>query len=63
MGARAAALEAQRLLDLIALKAMPALAAGVIAYLHMASAGYAVVLAVAMLGALQLGNARRSRST
>ena len=48
------ALEAQRLLDLIALKAMPALAAGVITYLHMGEAGYAVVLAVAMLGALQL---------
>ena len=48
------ALEAQRLLDLIALKAMPALAAGVIAYLHTTEVGYAVVLGVAMLAALQL---------
>ena len=48
------ALEAQRLLDLVALKAMPALAAGVIAYLHVTGAGYAVVLGVAMLAALQL---------
>jgi exopolysaccharide biosynthesis polyprenyl glycosylphosphotransferase len=48
------ALEAQRLLDLIALKVMPALAAGVIAYLHLGQAGYALVLAAAMLITLQL---------
>src|SRR6201988_1234224 len=48
------ALEAQRLLDLIALKVMPAVAAGVIAYLHLGQVGYAAVLAAAMLVALQL---------
>ncbi len=48
------ALEAQRLLDLIALKVMPAAAAGVIAYLHVGRVGYAVVLAAAILVALQL---------
>ena len=35
------ALEAQRLLDLIALKVMPAVAAGLIAYLHLGDVGYA----------------------
>ena len=48
------ALEAQRLLDLIALKAMPAIAAGLIAYLHLGSVGYGLLLAAAMLVALQL---------
>jgi exopolysaccharide biosynthesis polyprenyl glycosylphosphotransferase len=48
------ALEAQRLLDLIALKVMPAAAAGLIAYLHLGQIGYAVVLGGAMLVALQL---------
>jgi exopolysaccharide biosynthesis polyprenyl glycosylphosphotransferase len=48
------ALEAQRLLDLIALKVLPALAAGLIAYLHVGRVGYAVVLGAAMLLALQL---------
>jgi lipopolysaccharide/colanic/teichoic acid biosynthesis glycosyltransferase len=48
------ALEAQRLLDLIALKLMPAVAAGLIAYLHQGQVGYAVVLAAAMFLALQL---------
>src|SRR4029079_2695244 len=48
------ALEAQRLLDLIALKVLPALAAGLIAYLHVGRVGYAVVLGAAMLVALQL---------
>ncbi len=48
------ALEAQRLLDLIALKVMPALAAAVIAYLHLGQVGYAAVLGAAMLVALQL---------
>jgi exopolysaccharide biosynthesis polyprenyl glycosylphosphotransferase len=48
------ALEAQRLLDLIALKVLPALAAGLIAYLHVGRVGYAVVLGAAMLAALQL---------
>ena len=48
------ALEAQRLLDLIALKVMPAAAAGLIAYLHLGQIGYAVVLGGAMLMALQL---------
>ncbi|MGH2966922.1 MAG: exopolysaccharide biosynthesis polyprenyl glycosylphosphotransferase [Solirubrobacterales bacterium] len=48
------ALEAQRLLDLIALKVMPAVAAGLIAYLHLGEVGYAFVLGAAMLVALQL---------
>jgi exopolysaccharide biosynthesis polyprenyl glycosylphosphotransferase len=48
------ALEAQRLLDLISLKVMPAVAAGLIAYLHLGQVGYAVVLGGAMLVALQL---------
>jgi exopolysaccharide biosynthesis polyprenyl glycosylphosphotransferase len=48
------ALEAQRLLDLIALKAMPAVAAGVIAYLHLGDVGYALLVGAAMLVAFQL---------
>lgn len=48
------ALEAQRLLDLIALKLMPALSAGLIAYIHLGKAGYAVLLGGSMLAALQL---------
>jgi exopolysaccharide biosynthesis polyprenyl glycosylphosphotransferase len=48
------ALEAQRLLDMIALKVMPAVAAGLIAYLHLGEVGYAFVLGAAMLVALQL---------
>jgi exopolysaccharide biosynthesis polyprenyl glycosylphosphotransferase len=48
------ALEAQRLLDLLALKVMPAVAAAVIAYLHVGRVGYAIVLGAAMLVALQL---------
>jgi lipopolysaccharide/colanic/teichoic acid biosynthesis glycosyltransferase len=48
------ALEAQRLVGLIAFKASPALAAGLIAYVHMGDVGSALLVAVAMLGALQL---------
>src|SRR2546423_1494619 len=47
------ALEAQRLLDLIGLKVMPALAAGAISYVHMRDVGYAALIAAAMLIALQ----------
>src|SRR6266576_1078057 len=48
------ALEAQRLVSLIAFKASPALAAGLIAYVHMGDVGSALLVAAAMLGALQL---------
>src|SRR3954469_8231604 len=48
------ALEAQRLVSLIAFKASPALAAGLIAYVHMGTVGYAVLVTAAMLAALQL---------
>jgi lipopolysaccharide/colanic/teichoic acid biosynthesis glycosyltransferase len=48
------ALEAQRLVNLIAFQANPAMAAGVIAYLHMGEIGSALLVAAAMLGALQL---------
>jgi lipopolysaccharide/colanic/teichoic acid biosynthesis glycosyltransferase len=48
------ALEAQRLVSLIAFKASPALAAGLIAYVHMGEVGSALLVAAAMLGALQL---------
>jgi exopolysaccharide biosynthesis polyprenyl glycosylphosphotransferase len=47
------ALEAQRLINVIAFKASPALVAGLIAYVHMGQAGSAVLVAAAMLGALQ----------
>ncbi|MEK6271310.1 MAG: exopolysaccharide biosynthesis polyprenyl glycosylphosphotransferase [Actinomycetota bacterium] len=48
------ALEAQRLVNLIAFKASPAMAAGLIAYVHMGEVGSALLVAAAMLGALQL---------
>ena len=48
------ALEAQRLVNLIAYKISPALAAGLIAYVHMGDVGYALLVAAAMLAALQL---------
>ena len=48
------ALEAQRLVNLIAFKANPAMAAGLIAYVHMGEVGSALLVAAAMLGALQL---------
>ena len=48
------ALEAQRLVNLIAFKANPALAAGLIAYAHIGEVGSALLVAAAMLGALQL---------
>ena len=48
------ALEAQRLVSLIAYAISPALAAGLIAYVHMGDVGYALLVAVAMLAALQL---------
>ena len=48
------ALEAQRLVNLIALKANPAVAAGLIAYVHTGKVGSAVLVAAAMLGAFQL---------
>src|SRR4051794_4787287 len=48
------ALEAQRLVSLIAFKVSPALAAGLIAYLHMRDVGSALLVTAAMLGALQL---------
>ena len=48
------ALEAQRLLDLIALKVMPAVAAGLITYLHLGAASYGLLMAATMLIALQL---------
>ncbi len=47
-------LEAQRLLDVLGLKVMPAVAAGLIAYLHLGEVGYGVLLGAAMLVALQL---------
>src|SRR3954469_19717281 len=48
------ALEAQRLVSLIAFQASPALAAGLIAYVHMGNVGNALLVTAAMLGALQL---------
>jgi exopolysaccharide biosynthesis polyprenyl glycosylphosphotransferase len=48
------ALEAQRLVSLIAFKVSPALAAGLIAYLHMRDVGSALLVTAAMLSALQL---------
>ncbi|MGH2925020.1 MAG: exopolysaccharide biosynthesis polyprenyl glycosylphosphotransferase [Solirubrobacterales bacterium] len=48
------ALEAQRLLDLISLKVMPAAAAGLITYLHLGAASYGLLMAATMLVALQL---------
>ena len=48
------ALEAQRLVNLIAFKVNPALAAGLIAYAHIGDLGSSVLVAAAMLGALQL---------
>ena len=48
------ALEAQRLVNLIAFKVNPALAAGLIAYAHLDDVGSAALVAAAMLGALQL---------
>jgi len=48
------ALEAQRLVSMIAFQASPALAAGLIAYVHMGSVGNALLVTVAMLAALQL---------
>jgi lipopolysaccharide/colanic/teichoic acid biosynthesis glycosyltransferase len=48
------ALEAQRLVKLIAIKASPALVAGVIAYVHLGQVGSAALVAGAMLAALQL---------
>jgi lipopolysaccharide/colanic/teichoic acid biosynthesis glycosyltransferase len=48
------ALEAQRLVSLIAYAISPALAAGLIAYVHMGDAGYALLVTAAMLAALQL---------
>lgn len=48
------ALEAQRLVNLIAFKVNPALAAGLIAYVHLDEVGSSVLVAAAMLAALQL---------
>ena len=48
------ALEAQRLVSLIAYAISPALAAGLIAYVHMGDVGYALLVTAAMLAALQL---------
>jgi lipopolysaccharide/colanic/teichoic acid biosynthesis glycosyltransferase len=48
------ALEAQRLVNLIAFKVNPALAAGLIAYAHIGDLGSSVLVAATMLGALQL---------
>src|SRR6266496_1729279 len=48
------ALEAQRLVGLIAFKASPAAAAGLIAYVHMGDVGSALLVTAAMLAALQL---------
>ena len=48
------ALEAQRLVSLIAYAISPALAAGLIAYVHMSDVGYALLVTAAMLAALQL---------
>jgi lipopolysaccharide/colanic/teichoic acid biosynthesis glycosyltransferase len=48
------ALEAQRLVNLIAFQANPAMAAGLIAYVHMGEIGSALLVTAAMLGALQL---------
>ena len=48
------ALEAQRLVNLIAFKANPAVAAGLIAYVHTGEVGSALLVAAAMLAALQL---------
>jgi exopolysaccharide biosynthesis polyprenyl glycosylphosphotransferase len=48
------ALEAQRILDLVALRAAPALVAGLIAYLHMGEIGSAALVAGTMLAAAHL---------
>ena len=48
------ALEAQRLLDLIALKTAPAAVGGAITYLHTGEGGYAVLSAISMLAAARL---------
>jgi hypothetical protein len=48
------ALEAQRLVSLIAFKVNPAVAAGLIAYAHVGEVGSAILVAAAMLAALQL---------
>src|SRR4029079_10687762 len=48
------ALEAQRLVNLIAFKVSPALAAGLIAYAHTDELGTGVLVAVAILASLQL---------
>jgi exopolysaccharide biosynthesis polyprenyl glycosylphosphotransferase len=48
------ALEAQRLVNVVAFKVSPALVAGLIAYVHLGQVGSAALVAVAMLGALQL---------
>jgi exopolysaccharide biosynthesis polyprenyl glycosylphosphotransferase len=45
------ALEAQRLIDLIGLKLVPALAAGLLAYAHLRNTGAAVLIAASMLAA------------
>ena len=48
------ALEAQRILDLIALKVTPAVAAGLIAYQHLGKPGFGLLVGASMLAALQL---------
>ncbi len=48
------ALEAQRLVSLIAFQVSPAVAAGLIAYVHMGNVGNALLVTGAMLAALQL---------
>ncbi len=56
------ALEAQRLLDLIALKVMPAAAAGLITYLHLGAASYGLLMAATMLVAFSWWSAAHCRS-
>jgi lipopolysaccharide/colanic/teichoic acid biosynthesis glycosyltransferase len=48
------ALEAQRILELIALRITPAAAAGVIAYLHLGKPGFGLLVGGSMLAALEL---------
>jgi lipopolysaccharide/colanic/teichoic acid biosynthesis glycosyltransferase len=48
------ALEAQRLVNVIAFKVTPALVAGLIAYVHLGQVGSSALVAAGMLGALQL---------
>jgi exopolysaccharide biosynthesis polyprenyl glycosylphosphotransferase len=56
---RLRALEAQRLIDLLALRLAPSAAAGLIGYSHMGNLGEGVIVFVAMLAATQLIDSSR----